>query len=197
MAEEACAPCGGVDAQAKRAMRAAVRARLLALPPARRALEEELVTAAVQGTPEWRAAGTVLLYRSVAPELSTVGLANAAWRTGKRVLFPRVGPGGGLTLHAVASWSGFEAGPLGIPQPPPTAPVAPGEADLAIVPGVAWDAGGGRLGRGGGHYDRLLPALRRAWGVGFSAQVVPAVPREAHDRRVERVFAPSLFPLET
>src|SRR5437868_15040330 len=77
-------------AEAKRALRAQVRARLLALPPAQRALEEELVTAAVQDAPEWRAAGTVLLYRNVPPEFSTVGLANAAWRTGKRVLFPRI-----------------------------------------------------------------------------------------------------------
>jgi 5-formyltetrahydrofolate cyclo-ligase len=178
-------------------MRSEVRARLLALPPARRALEEELVTAAIQDTPEWRAAATVLLYRSVAPELSTVGLANAAWRTGKRVLFPRIVGDGGLTLHAVAGWTGFEAGPLGIPQPPGAAPVPPEEADLAIVPGVAWDAQGGRLGRGGGHYDRLLPRLRLAWGVGFSVQVVPQVPSEAHDRRVAKVWATSLLPLET
>lgn len=187
-------------AEAKRALRAEVRARLKALAPATRALEEELVTAAVQDTPEWRAARTVLLYRSVAPEWSTVGLANAAWRTGKRVLFPRV-EGASMTLHAVAGWTGFEPGPLGIPQPPPAGPaspaVAPEEVDLAIVPGVAWDAAGGRLGRGGGHYDRLLPRLRLAWGVGFSVQVVPQLPREAHDQAVQRVWATGLFPLET
>jgi 5-formyltetrahydrofolate cyclo-ligase len=187
-----------VDArEAKRQLRAEVRARLLALPPATRALEEELVTAAIQDTPEWRAAGTVALYRSVAPELSTVGLANAAWRTGKRVLFPRIAPEG-LTLHAVTGWTGFEPGPLNIPQPPAASPpVPPEQADLAIVPGVAWDTQGGRLGRGGGHYDRLLPRLRLAWGVGFGAQVVPAVPGEPHDQRVQRVWARTLFPLET
>lgn len=180
--------------QAKRAMRAEVRARLGALPPARRALEEELVAAAIQDAPEWRAAHTVLLYRSVAPEFSTVGLANAAWRTGKRVLFPRV-TDAGLTLHAVASWEGFEPGPLGIPHPLGGPAVAPEAADLAVVPGVAWDAAGGRLGRGGGHYDRLLPKLRLAWGVGFSVQVVPAVPREAHDHLVHQVWATPLPPL--
>jgi 5-formyltetrahydrofolate cyclo-ligase len=170
-------------------MRTEVRARLRALPPATRALEEELATAALQDTPEWRAARTVFLYRSVPPELSTVGLANAAWRTGKRVLFPRVG-GDRMTLHAVAGWTGFEAGagPLGIPQPPAGPAVPPEEVDLAIVPGVAWDRQGGRLGRGGGHYDRLLPRLRLAWGVGFSVQLVPAVPREAHDQAVHRVW---------
>ncbi|HEX2066790.1 MAG TPA: 5-formyltetrahydrofolate cyclo-ligase, partial [Candidatus Thermoplasmatota archaeon] len=131
----------------------------------------------------------------VAPEMSTVGLANAAWRAGKRVLFPRVTPGG-LALQAVAGWSGFQLGPLGIPEPAAGSPsAAPEEADLAIVPGVAWDARGGRLGRGGGHYDRLLPRLRLAWGIGFASQVVPALPVLAHDRPVHRVWAPGLPPL--
>jgi 5-formyltetrahydrofolate cyclo-ligase len=176
----------------KRAMRADIRARLERMAPARRALEEELVTAAIQDAPEWRAAGTVLLYRSVAPEFSTVGLANGAWRSGKRVLFPRVTPNG-LTLHAVEGWHGFEVGPLGIPQPFATPAVAPEEADLAIVPGVAWDRRGGRLGRGGGHYDRLLPGLTGTWGVGFDVQVVPGVPRETHDLAVQRVWAALLL----
>jgi 5-formyltetrahydrofolate cyclo-ligase len=188
---------GPVDLPAaKRLLRTEVRARLAALPLARRALEEELVTAAVQDTPEWRAARSVLLYRSVAPEFSTVGLANAAWRTGKRVLFPRITIAS-LRLHEVRGWSGFEAGPLGIPQPADGSPEgAAEEVDLAIVPGIAWDARGGRLGRGGGHYDRLLPRLRLAWGVGFDVQVVPEVPREEHDLAVQRVWATALLPIQ-
>jgi 5-formyltetrahydrofolate cyclo-ligase len=177
-------------AAAKRSLRAEVRARLLALPPARRALEEELVTAAIQDSAEWRSARTVLLYRSVPPEFSTVGLANGAWRMGKRVLFPRIAASG-LTLHAVTGWTGFEAGPLAIPQPLGSVAVPPQEVDLAVVPGMAWDAKGGRLGRGGGHYDRLLPALRLAWGVGFDCQLVDAVPQESHDEGVERVWTAS------
>lgn len=182
---------------AKQALRAEVRARLAAMKPAARALQEELVTAAIQATPEWSGARTVLLYRSMPPELSTVGLANGAWRAGKRVLFPRIpvrtSRGGGLTLHEVGSWQGFEAGPLGIPQPVVSPSVSPGEVDVAIVPGVAWDAKGGRLGRGGGHYDQLLPQLRLAWGVGFDEQVVPVVPREPHDLAVHRVWASVLL----
>lgn len=173
-------------------MRADIRARLLKLSPASRALQEELLTAAIQDSPEWRAARSVLLYRSVPPEFSTVGLANGAWRASKRVLFPRVTPDG-LSLHAVDGWHGFEAGPLGIPQPVGKAPVAPEEIDLATVPGVAWDRAGGRLGRGGGHYDRLMPRLRLAWGIGFDQQLVPHVPRESHDRLVHRAWAPLLL----
>jgi 5-formyltetrahydrofolate cyclo-ligase len=77
--------------------------------------------------------------------------------------------------------------------PAPTGPaVDPRTVDLAVVPGVAFDADGGRLGRGGGFYDRLLAALSPATaviGVCFERQVVERVPRESHDHRVQAVIA--------
>ena len=177
-------------AEAKRALRKEVLARLAAMPPARRALEEELVTAAVQDTPEWRGAGTVLLYRNLPGEFSTVGLANAAWRQGKRVAMPRVAGPGLLALHEVRAWTDLRpGGAFGIHEPAPTLPRLEGaEVDLALVPGVAWTRDGGRLGRGGGFYDRLLPDLRLAWGVGFDVQVMASVPMEPHDVRVSRLW---------
>lgn len=165
-----------------------MRGRLAALSNAKRCVEEDLVTAAIQDSAEWRAARTVLLYRSVPPEFSTVGLANGAWRAGKRVAFPRIEPTR-LVLHEVAGWHQFTGTTHGIPEPGPSlATVDPEAVDLAILPGVAWDENGGRLGRGGGHYDRLLPRLRLAWGIGFDAQVVPRVPSEAHDLTVTKVW---------
>lgn len=179
-------------AEAKRALRKEVAARLAALPPARRALEEELVTAAVQDAPEWRGAATVLLYRSLPGEFSTVGLANGAWRQGKRVAMPRVAGPGVLALHEVRAWTDLRPGAFGVHEPSATLPVLePEQVDLAVVPGVAWTRAGQRLGRGGGFYDRLIPRLRLAWGVGFDAQVVEAVPMEAHDARVARVWTAS------
>lgn len=219
---------GVVVANPKAAVRAQVKAGLAALAPARRALEEELVTAAIQATPEWRGAGTVLLYRSAAPEITTVGLALAGWRAGKRLLFPRVvglhtagrptaspasqatkapplidGPDrphaeageAGLTLHACTGWHDFASGAYGLLEPAAHCPqVPPEQVELAIIPGVAWDAQGGRVGRGGGYYDRLLPTLTcPTWGIGFDAQVVETVPREGHDVHVTRVWAPRLL----
>lgn len=185
-----CMPTSLAIIEEKHALRGRMREALAGLPPARRAQEEELVTAAVQATPEWRDARTVAIYRSVATEFSTVGLANGAWRAGKTVCFPRVTQWGGLELHVAGSWAEFVPGvTYGIPEPKHDAPsVRARDVDLGIVPGLAFDAKGGRLGRGGGHFDRLVPRLDRAWAVAFDCQIVKAVPREGHDRPVDRVF---------
>ncbi len=167
-------------------LRLEVQAKLRALSPIRRAREEEWMTAAVQASSEWQKARTILLYRSVAPEVSTVGLANAAWREGKRTVFPVTKPDG-LELREASAWTQFKPGAHGIPEPTGAA-VSASEVQLAIVPGVAFDQLGGRLGRGGGHYDRFLPSLRcPVWGLAFHVQVVEWVPREAHDRALDRV----------
>lgn len=179
---------------AKATLRRDALQRVASLRHAQRCAEEDLVTAAIQATPEWQAARTVFLYRSVPPEFTTVGLANAAWRAGKRVVFPRILGGGALSLHVVHGWHEFTGTTHGIPEPGASAPpLIPEDVDLAIVPGVAWDDEGGRLGRGGGYFDRLLPRLRLSWGIGFDAQVVPRVPVEAHDRRVSRVWHAALL----
>jgi 5-formyltetrahydrofolate cyclo-ligase len=70
--------------------------------------------------------------------------------------------------------------------------IEPAEVDLAIVPGLAWTRDGARLGRGGGYYDRVLPGLRLAWGVGFDVQVMAYVPLESHDGRVSRLWSASV-----
>lgn len=69
-------------------------------------------------------------------------------------------------------------------------PANPERCEVALVPGVAFDASGGRLGYGGGHFDRLLSRLRPGTpviGVGFAAQLVDSVPREPHDRPINMV----------
>ncbi|MEA3166962.1 MAG: 5-formyltetrahydrofolate cyclo-ligase [Thermoplasmata archaeon] len=176
--------------ESKKRLRSEALRRLAEIRPAQRALEEELVTAAVQDAPEWRAAATVLLYRNLPGEFSTVGLANGAWRAGKRVAMPRVTGPGRLALHEVRAWTDLRpGGAFGIHEPAVSLPIVePAAIDLAIVPGVAWTRDGLRLGRGGGYYDRLVPALRLAWGVGFDVQVMAGVPTEPHDARVARLW---------
>lgn len=169
-----------------------MRARLAALRPLVRAQEEDLVNAAVVSDEDWQEAGCVLVYKGVRQELSLVSVTHAAWRAGKQVCFPRVAPGGSLSLHAIDAWDALAPGAFGIPEPANEAPVvSPASVDIALVPGLAFTAEGRRLGQGGGFYDRLLPMLGgTSWGVAFSVQVVDAVPTEPHDRAVDRVISP-------
>jgi 5-formyltetrahydrofolate cyclo-ligase len=127
----------------------------------------------------------VALYASLADELSTGPFAAKARRAGKALLWPRLA-GRGLEF-APARVEDLRPGRYGVPAPPPEIPaVALGPGDLLLVPGVAFDAAGRRLGRGGGHYDRVLAASDGAVpvGVGYAFQLVGEVPVEPHDRPV-------------
>jgi len=83
---------------------------------------------------------------------------------------------------------------MGVRTPASGPEVAPESLDLVVVPGVAFDRTGHRLGRGAGHYDRFLSRLsaRTATaGICFDEQLIDAVPHGDHDRTVDCVFTPS------
>lgn len=177
---------------AKEGLREAMRAERAALHPDERALRSARVVEAAVGTPEWAEADVVGFYVSVGDEVETRDALAAALGT-KRVAAPRLeddegGPEeGGLVFAEVASLGDLEEGPLGIPEPAGPA-LDPGALDVVLVPGLAFDPDGNRLGRGGGHYDRFLPTTD-AWacGLAFRFQVVDRVPSEAHDAPVDAV----------
>ena len=84
---------------------------------------------------------------------------------------------------------GLRPGAFEVPEPSGDA-VEPGSIDLVLVPGLAFTVDGGRLGQGGGHYDRFLAECRApAIGVCFAEQLVDELPLRAHDVRLLRVVA--------
>ncbi|HIE21353.1 MAG TPA: 5-formyltetrahydrofolate cyclo-ligase [Acidimicrobiia bacterium] len=106
---------------------------------------------------------------------------------GWRWVLPRVEPDGTVTFRDRDLPR--ERHPLGMEQPVDQGPVIPvPEIDVFLVPGVAFDGHGGRLGRGGGHYDRILAQRRPGSdvvGVTVEARVVEAIPVADHDQRVD------------
>ncbi len=174
-------------------MRTDVKQRIAGIRKAMRAQQEDLVNAAIISDEDWQHADTVLVYRAVGDELSVVSATNAALRAGKRVCFPKVRPGGALSLHHVTDWAQLEPGAYGIPEPVDDCPlVTPMDIDIALVPGVAFTTAGARLGQGGGFYDRLIPTLGGiSWGVCYDEQVVDSLPLQPHDRPVDRVIWPA------
>ncbi len=173
----------------KRALRARIRALRQSLSPEERAEAGRLIEQRVIDMPEYESASVVLLYASTDEEVDTEGLIDRAAAEGKTVLLPRI-EGETLALHRILGREDLSPGPYGIFEPRLTLPaVSPSEVDLAIVPGVAFDEHGHRLGMGKAFYDRLLPQLGAAFtaGVAFDVQLVPEVPYDPHDKRVDAV----------
>lgn len=110
---------------------------------------------------------------------------------GARLALPRTPPlGQPLTFHAWTPGTRLSQGPFGIEEPAPDAELL--SPDLVLVPLLAFDRRGARLGSGGGYYDVTLRALRRqgpvfALGVGYAGQEVPCVPSEPHDERLDAI----------
>ena len=110
----------------------------------------------------------------------------------KKIYLPRIGPKRSLTLCRVRSLSrDLKKGVYNIREPRASCEKRPAsQMDIIIIPGVAFDKKGGRLGRGGGYYDRLLRKAKKVVKIGlcFREQIVKKVPMKAHDVRMDRVI---------
>lgn len=180
-------------AEAKRLMRDGVGKRVRAMSERDRAGASAAIVESVTGTRAFAQAKAVVGYWPLSDEPDVRGVLAQALAQGKLVCLPRVG-GAGVELVAVDDLGfGGARSPLGVWEPSGGRVVAPGEVDLVLAPGVAFDGRGGRLGRGKGFFDRLLrarPSGGRGWmvcGVCFGAALVDSVPTEAHDAPVDAV----------
>lgn len=174
----------------KQNLRALVRGRLRALSPADIAAKSARICAALRALPEWRGAECACLFAAQPSEPHLDALWSDA--AGKTLCLPRVRDAE-LDLVAVENPAALELSRWGIREPRFDAAkhIAPQRLDLILVPGLAFSRAGARLGRGGGFYDRLLAArgLRAAKiGICFEEQILPDLPREAHDREVDAVL---------
>jgi len=185
---EAADAAEAADRAGKAAQRAAARQARRAVSTAARAAAAEAI--ADRLWPLLADAGVVLAYAALPEEVSLDPLIRRLIRDGRTVALPRVTGEGTLDLHRTEDLEALVEGAFGVREPVPAQPlVEPGDIDVVLVPGVAFDRTGRRLGYGGGYYDRLLPRLVRARRVGvcLEAQLVPAVAAEAHDQRVGSV----------
>ena len=175
----------------KRELRQRIRTQKRRLSAAELAVMSEDICSKVLALASWQEAGTLLLYYPLPDEVDVRLLIKDAFESGKKVLLPVV-KGDELELHLYEGEASLKEGAFGIMEPtgPLFAPEHYGEIELAIIPGMAFDSAGHRLGRGKGYYDRLLPNLRDAKliGVCFPFQFLEEVPAEAHDISVCKVI---------
>ena len=139
---------------------------------------------------EFQRAQRVAAYVALEDEMPTRAILDAVLASGRVLLLPRL-VASGMQFAAVEALASLRSGRFGVLEPlASSAAVELAESDLVFVPGVAFDRCGGRLGRGGGHYDRAFPPARAApvlIGLAFSFQLVDVVPMGPSDRRVEGV----------
>ena len=140
--------------------------------------------------PAWKSANSILLYHPLPGEIDVMAVLTGD--PGKSFLFPRI-EGEHLALYRLLEGSRWINNPLGFQEPDPVSweAVTPKEVHLAIVPGLAFDEKGGRLGRGKGYYDRLLghPDFQGIKiGLCWPWQLLDSLPCEPHDIRMDRVI---------
>ena len=149
------------------------------------------INARVVALEAWQWADTVHLFLGALPgEVRTVLLLRQALAAGKHVICPRVRSKGRLDHRRVTSPDELVQSRFGLLEPDPavTAETNPAAADLICVPGLGFDAHGGRLGMGGGYYDRFLAntdAVRV--GLAFEWQVLSRIPMRQHDQGVDAI----------
>lgn len=147
-------------------------------------IKSETIIRQVIALPVWQSAHAVLLYSALPDEVRTQRLIDAALRAGKQIFLPVV-EGDRLQIRRYKDTTPVEKEPLfGIYEPVgknfPVCQYA--NIDLAVVPGMAFDAKGNRLGRGKGYYDKLLTKLDvHTVGICFDFQYVDNVPTSSHD----------------
>jgi 5-formyltetrahydrofolate cyclo-ligase len=167
---------------AKKALRATLLAARDALPADARQRATGAIMQRLYGLDAYREANCVLTYMSFGAELDTQRFFDRVLGDGKMAVLPRIDKASkSLTLHRVESHADLVDGVWGIREPRAGAPlVAMTEIDMVLMPGLAFDRAGNRLGYGAGYYDRLLApvATRKPVRVAaaFDCQVVDAVP---------------------
>jgi len=154
--------------------------------------------------PEFLRAHTILMYLDVRSEVRTRWYLPTLWAEGRRVVVPSC-QAEGLALFHITSLDQLAPRTMQILEPRRELlelakhEVAPGELDLVVIPGVAFDRRGNRLGYGKGYFDKLLHRVRpdaAKIAVCFECQVIPEIPTMPHDIRMDKVITEnSIYPL--
>jgi 5-formyltetrahydrofolate cyclo-ligase len=175
--------------RAKVALRNQMRAVRAALPASACDARSAAITERLLELEELRGAQTVLCFASIRNEVRTGALMSALWDAKKRVLLPRVAEED-LELCTVQRSTTLVEGAFSVPEPDRDARCVPAEeVEFALVPALAVDVRGFRIGYGGGYYDRLLPRLANACAcaVAYDFQLVSEVPELPFDAAVSMV----------
>jgi len=176
----------------KRTLRAWALAKRAELTPQQVSSQSSLLQRRFLALPEFQRASLLALYAPIRHEVETAAVAGVALAAGKSLLYPAV-VGNDLQFRRVAGLGELTRGRFGIPEPAGEV-CDPGQADLIVVPGVAFDLCGRRIGYGKGFYDRTLHRLERTGrlvGFCYEFQLVEEIVGEPHDVTMDLIVTES------
>jgi 5-formyltetrahydrofolate cyclo-ligase len=180
---------------AKASLRQQIRERLGIMTPQHREAASLKICSHLRQQAVWKSASSILFFAPLPAEPDIWPLLEEALAAGKTVTLPRFSP---MTRNYLAARiqnpdQDLRRGLLGIREPTEAGAEFPSSRlDFVLVPGVAFDLQGRRLGRGKGYYDRLLADVRGAkCGVGFDEQILDAVPVGPLDVHLDYLLTPT------
>lgn len=168
--------------------------RLQAISTAHAAAWSDAVCKRLFALPQYQQASRLMAFLNMKGEVSLDTFLIQALKEGKEVYVPYCLGNGDMEAMQLTSLQTVVQGMYGIRVPRAGSPcIAPEQLELIIVPGLAFDTAGHRLGRGAGFYDRYLRRAQQAAvaAVAWDIQIVPHVPTEAHDYRMPVILTPT------
>ena len=161
-----------------------------AVSPAQREIWNRRIAELFAGWPVYQQCRSVMFYVAMPDETATAGLIEDALHRGKQVYAPLLADQyGEMSAAVIGSLQDLVTGKYGLKMPKPDSQVLVdgGSIDLVVVPGVAFDRAGNRLGMGAGYYDRFFSRTRHSvrLGLAWECQVVTEAPCEPHDIRMQ------------
>jgi 5-formyltetrahydrofolate cyclo-ligase len=179
----------------KASLRSQIREKLKGISSTKREHDSSLARATLEEQPIWKDAQTILFFAPMPDELDIWPSLPSALAAGKHVYLPRFArDANSYTACEVRILeTDLTVGQFGIREPSESCAQIPlNRLDLILVPGVAFDLHGRRLGRGKGFYDQLLATVRgKTCGVAFDEQIVTEIPVEPHDVLLNCILTPS------
>ncbi|WP_433743147.1 5-formyltetrahydrofolate cyclo-ligase [Falsibacillus pallidus] len=175
----------------KKEIRKEIKKKLDALSFLEHAQKSYLTASTLFSTPEWKNAQTIGITVSNSPELDTWSIIKRAWDEGKRTAVPKCLPENkGMVFKQLTTFTELERVFFGLYEPKEsTSPILKVDIDLMIVPGLAYQKNGYRIGFGGGYFDRYLSDYEgAALSLAFKEQIVDSLPFESFDIPVHKII---------
>jgi 5-formyltetrahydrofolate cyclo-ligase len=179
----------------KNQLRQAMKARFAAITPEEYLSYNSVIEQRFFELPIVKNSNKIMIYYSINQEVETVSLINLLLTMGKTVALPACTPDKNLRTGIIHDMAELIPGIFGLSEPGPTTlEIKPCDLDLIVVPGVAFDKKGFRLGHGVGYYDRFLAVTNTfKLGLAYDFQLVDELPIDPHDIAIDAILTPSEY----